>query len=118
MIVFATFVLLAAVTFAANEARRGPLARTAQEWMLDAAGLVAQGVLIPLMQIALVYWLFSHLWPQWRGSLDLSPGAAFLLNFVVVDYLYYWNHRLLHGKRLWDAHAVHHRSEERRVGKA
>lgn len=30
-----------------------------------------------------------------------------MLNFVAVDYLYYWNHRLLHGP-LWRWHAAHH----------
>ncbi|MBI3649919.1 MAG: sterol desaturase family protein [Acidobacteria bacterium] len=111
MIVFASFIILAALTFAVNESRRAALARHAQDWMLDAAGLVVQGVLLPLVQIALVYWLFATLAPRWQGALAVSPTLAFLLNFVLVDYLYYWNHRLLHGKTWWDIHAVHHSAE-------
>jgi sterol desaturase/sphingolipid hydroxylase (fatty acid hydroxylase superfamily) len=29
-----------------------------------------------------------------------------------VDYLYYWNHRLLHTRRLWPIHLVHHTVDE------
>jgi sterol desaturase/sphingolipid hydroxylase (fatty acid hydroxylase superfamily) len=111
MIVFASFIILAALTFAVKESRRAALAREAQDWMLDAAGLLVQGLITPILQITIIYWLFSLLLPQMKGSLEISPGLAFLLNFVVIDYLYYWNHRLLHGKKLWATHAVHHTAE-------
>ena len=39
-----------------------------------------------------------------------SSGSS--LNFVAVDYLYYWNHRLLHTRRLWPVHQVHHTVHE------
>src|SRR5690606_34754067 len=42
---------------------------------------------------------------------ELAAALAFLLNFIVVDYLYYWNHRLLHSQFFWPAHAVHHSIE-------
>src|SRR5205085_9902156 len=111
MIIFASFIILAALTFAGKETRRVVLARNSKDWLLDTTGLLVQGIIIPLLQITLIYWLFSLLLPQAKGSLALSPVIAFLLNFVVVDYLYYWNHRLLHGKTLWIAHAVHHTAE-------
>jgi sterol desaturase/sphingolipid hydroxylase (fatty acid hydroxylase superfamily) len=111
MVVLASFIILAALTFAVKESRRAALAREAQDWMLDAAGLLVQGIIIPIVQITIIYWLFLRLLPQLKGALEISPGLAFLLNFVVVDYLYYWNHRLLHGKKLWDTHAVHHTAE-------
>jgi sterol desaturase/sphingolipid hydroxylase (fatty acid hydroxylase superfamily) len=111
MIVFASFIILAALTFTVKESRRAALAREAQDWMLDAAGLLVQGLIIPILQITIIYWLFSMLLPQMQGSLEISPWLAFLLNFVVIDYLYYWNHRLLHGKKLWATHAVHHTAE-------
>jgi sterol desaturase/sphingolipid hydroxylase (fatty acid hydroxylase superfamily) len=111
MIIFASFIILAALTFIVKEARRGVLARNTKDWMLDATGLLVQGVAIPILQITLIYWLFSLLLPQAKGSFEISPLIAFLLNFVCVDYLYYWNHRLLHGKTLWKMHAVHHTAE-------
>jgi sterol desaturase/sphingolipid hydroxylase (fatty acid hydroxylase superfamily) len=111
MIVFLTFILLVALTLAVKATRRAALARKAQDWVLDVAGLMVQGVMIPILQITLVYWLFSLLLLPAKGSLEVSPVIAFLLNFIVVDYFYYWNHRLLHGKTLWDTHAVHHTAE-------
>lgn len=111
MLVFVAFVSLAIITLMVKESRRAVLSRDASAWLLDTAGLWVQGILIPLLQMTLVYSLFSLLLPQAKGSLDLHPIAAFLLNFVVVDYLYYWNHRLLHGKIFWQTHAVHHTAE-------
>jgi sterol desaturase/sphingolipid hydroxylase (fatty acid hydroxylase superfamily) len=111
MLVFISFVVLAALTFAIERTRRNTLQRRAEDWLLDMAGLVVQGVAIPVMQTTIVYALLALLLPDWQGSLDVPPVVAFLLNFVLVDYLYYWNHRLLHGKTLWDTHAVHHTAE-------
>lgn len=67
-----------------------------------------QGAVIPLLQVVVADVVLSRLAPSWRGSLRLDWWAAFLLNFVVVDYAYYWNHRLLHTPALWRWHAVHH----------
>ena len=111
MLVFAAFLILTVITFAVKESRRAMMSRDSSLWLLDMSGLLVQGILIPVLQTTLVYSLFSILLPQAKGLLDLHPVAAFLLNFVVVDYLYYWNHRLLHGKTFWQTHAVHHTAE-------
>ena len=76
--------------------------------MLDLSGLAMQGIGVPVVQLYLATQAFADLAPGWRGS--ISPGllGGFLLNFVFVDYVYYWNHRLLHTGSLWRWHAVHH----------
>lgn len=38
----------------------------------------------------------------------MPDWAGFLLNMFLVDYLYYWNHRLMHLKSLFPIHMVHH----------
>jgi sterol desaturase/sphingolipid hydroxylase (fatty acid hydroxylase superfamily) len=111
MIVLASFLILTAITFAVRESRRVVLGRNGEDWLLDVAGLIVQGVAIPLLQTTLVYGLFSLLLPPAKGVFEVHPVIAFLLNFIVVDYLYYWNHRLLHRSELWDTHAVHHTAE-------
>lgn len=111
MIILASFLILAVLTLVPREARRLVLARKGADWLLDAAGLLVQGIAIPFLQITLIYGLFSLFLPDAKGALEISPVPAFLLNFVVVDYLYYWNHRLLHGRTLWETHAVHHTAE-------
>lgn len=111
MIVFIAFLTLTALTLALGETRASALGRNSDEWTLDASGLLIQGALIPLLQSSLVYALLVAVAPRLKGSLDISSAGAFLLNFVAVDYLYYWNHRLLHSNLLWNAHAVHHTPE-------
>src|SRR5437764_15476089 len=111
MLVFASFITLMALTFAFKKSRYAALHRDASTWLLDAAGLLIQGVAIPVLQISVVYECFAFLLPQAKGTLDLHPAGAFLINFVFVDYLYYWNHRLLHTAGLWRIHAVHHTAE-------
>lgn len=77
-------------------------------WVLDLAGLAVQGAVIPFLQIALVVAGLRWIAPGAGGALQITSWFGFALAFVGVDYLYYWNHRLLHGRRLWPIHQVHH----------
>ena len=70
--------------------------RKMDDWMLDGVSLFVQGAVIPLCQVFLVAALLSSLAPSTAGSLVLDPLLSFALCFVGVDYLYYWNHRILH----------------------
>lgn len=92
-------------------AGRGPRARrSAADWTLDLLGILMQGWVVPFAAGALAAHGLGRLSPATAGALALPGWAAFALNFVGVDYLYYWNHRLLHGP-LWRVHAVHHTAE-------
>lgn len=82
--------------------------RNSGEWILDGIGLIFQGVVIPGCQILIIYKMLKISWPNFSGALAMNPYTAFLLNFVIVDYFYYWNHRLLHTGKLWRWHLVHH----------
>jgi sterol desaturase/sphingolipid hydroxylase (fatty acid hydroxylase superfamily) len=111
MLVFISFLLLATLTFSLRQTRSRVRLRGPADWALDGAGLMIQGVVVPALQSALIFGLLSGIAPKARGLLSLSAVSGFLLNFVMVDYLYYWNHRWLHGRSLWPAHAVHHTPE-------
>lgn len=106
MVVLGTFILLLGLTAWRYwpELRQKPLT----DWMLDSAGLWVQGLLIPLLQLTLLQRLYQQLFPGWHHDLDVHPLLAFTLSFVAVDYLYYWNHRLLHSRWGWMAHRIHH----------
>ncbi len=80
-------------------------------WGLDLSNLTIQGLLIPLLRLSLLFLGFKLLWPTAQGSLQWSWLTGFLVNFVVVDYLYYWNHRIFHHKRVFPVHLVHHTVE-------
>lgn len=82
--------------------------KTWPDWCLDVSGLCLQGLLIPLLQMTVVYSLYHWLLPSYRAHWHLSPILSCALSLVVVDYLYYWNHRLLHHPWLWPGHLVHH----------
>lgn len=105
MIVFAAFAVLIAATALVRGWKY--FDRTPGEWLVDGAGLVVQGVVVPLIETFAIVAVLAAVAPKLRGSLSMPFAAAFALNFVVIDYAYYWNHRLLHGA-LWRWHAVHH----------
>jgi sterol desaturase/sphingolipid hydroxylase (fatty acid hydroxylase superfamily) len=107
VIVFAAFCVLGVAAFCRADGPSRVMSRTGAEWLADASGLVIQGIGVPFAQTALIYAGLMKLSPSLHGCISLSPLAAFLLNFAGVDYLYYWNHRMLHGK-LWPWHALHH----------
>ncbi len=91
--------------------RRKPLG----DWLLDLSGLFVQGWLIPWLQVVGVVAALRAVVPSLEGALVLpfAPWlCGFLLSFVAVDYVYYWNHRLLHHPRLFFAHLVHHTLSE------
>jgi sterol desaturase/sphingolipid hydroxylase (fatty acid hydroxylase superfamily) len=52
-------------------------------------------------------WLYDH------RLFTLPDGLAWIVAVVVLDFVYYWWHRLSHEVNfLWAAHGVHHQSED------
>jgi sterol desaturase/sphingolipid hydroxylase (fatty acid hydroxylase superfamily) len=108
MTIFLTFIVLVGWNLSQFEGRMNWLQKTRAAWSIDLAGLLMQGVVIPLLQVTIIYQFYHNTLLLDRGSWQLHPIVAFSLSFVGVDYLYYWNHRLLHTKWLWPTHLVHH----------
>lgn len=79
------------------------------DWLLNGSGLLAQGLLIPLLSL----WLGQQLAMQLPSLNGILPGAlgAFLLSFVGLDLLYYAQHRYLHSHAWW-LHLPHHSSQQ------
>jgi sterol desaturase/sphingolipid hydroxylase (fatty acid hydroxylase superfamily) len=96
------------MTLGFRKSRELVLSRSRLDWLFDVSGLIAQGVIIPALQILVGLYLYKQFLPELQGQLRLNGILSFLLSFVFVDYLYYWNHRLLHVKKLWPTHALHH----------
>ena len=77
--------------------------------LLNIAGLAIQGTVIPLMGYLIATHVLADRWPGYAGILEIGWLGAFLLNFVAVDFLYYWQHRLFHHvPALWALHECHH----------
>jgi sterol desaturase/sphingolipid hydroxylase (fatty acid hydroxylase superfamily) len=104
---FAFFVLVAAERV--WPASNSPNSFTRADWAMNLIGFTMQGLLVP----ALGYWISTHILPQafphQAGTLHIGFLGAFLLNFIVIDFLYYLQHRAFHDVPfLWKLHAPHH----------
>jgi sterol desaturase/sphingolipid hydroxylase (fatty acid hydroxylase superfamily) len=108
MIIFLTFIILIGWNLRQPQGQIAWQHKTIAAWTIDLAGLLMQGVIIPLLQITVIFQLYLYVLPLDRANWQLHPFAALSLSFIGVDYLYYWNHRLLHTKWLWRVHLVHH----------
>ncbi len=108
VLVFSVFFGLVVATFWSKDGWQRLCERSSASWILDLIGLFVQGFFIPILQVVVVGKLYAWVLPEWQGTIELPPMLGFLLNFVAIDYLYYWNHRLFHGKSLWPVHQVHH----------
>jgi len=84
--------------------------RTKQEWMIDLVGLFIQGVVIPIFPV-LVIPILVYLFPSNYQKIEINPLYQIIISFVLIDYMYYWNHRLFHTKRFWHIHRLHHSSK-------
>ncbi len=108
MLVFFAFVILLTLTVLSDNKLTLFRLKKREDWFVDGINLFFQGILIPILQITVIYQLYQHLLPNFQSSLNLHPIVAFCFSFVFVDYLYYWNHRLFHTRWLWYVHQVHH----------
>ena len=81
------------------------------DWLLNLSGFAFQGLAIPTLGYLITTRLLPQIWPQAQGVLPFGYWGAFALNFVGVDLLYYWQHRLFHTVSwLWQLHRCHHAS--------
>jgi sterol desaturase/sphingolipid hydroxylase (fatty acid hydroxylase superfamily) len=106
---FIAFLLLAAIERMRSAQRQSHY--SVGDHALNWLGLIVQGALVPLAG----YWIATQLlavhFPQYAGTLQVGWWGAFALNFIGVDFLYYWQHRLFHGPAaLWALHRCHHAS--------
>ncbi len=111
ILILLTFWLILGYTVANAERRTRLFSRSLGQWAVDLFGLTMHGTVVPLFQSFVLVVLFSKACPTLGGIWDIPAPLAFLLSFVLVDYAYYWNHRLLHTEKLWRFHSLHHSGE-------
>lgn len=109
IILFLIFSGLTITGLLSEENRKVTLSRTHTEWILDLTGLFIQGILIPAFPFMIIP-LLNYFFPALQGKFELSSVTQFGISFILVDYFYYWNHRLLHKKQAWVLHKLHHSS--------
>mgnify|MGYP003685301783 CR=1 FL=1 len=105
---FLIFSLLILANYSIKSVRDESFSKTKSDWFIDLINLPIQGVLVPIIQFTLLFAAFDFILPTYRASVRLDLIWIFLINFVLVDYIYYWGHRFLHTKKMWKFHVVHH----------
>lgn len=73
------------------------------------------GLSIKVAFIFLYDWFLNHFSLQSLLGVGPWPMAwwGWCIAFILIDFVYYWFHRLSHGINfMWAAHSVHHQSEE------
>lgn len=82
----------------------------------DAVGSLSTGMLNRTMSFATLYlnWAGYSILFGYFGYFELPHTIlTWVVAFIIYDFFYYWSHRLAHVYSLfWNAHAVHHQSEE------
>ena len=105
IIVFIVLVVINSINpIIAQQLKEKPM----KDWIIDLSNLFIQGTLFPILQVTLFFILYRNIFPNFENSLKSPQIVSFLLNFVFVDYIYYWSHRALHSKKIWFLHKVHH----------
>ncbi len=110
-IIFCLLVALSVILFRKRE-KKYFSSKSISYWIVDIVGLILQGVFIPLLHTFLVSGLLHNFFPGFNGIWKLGALESFLLNFVIVDYIYYWFHRFYHTRKYWALHLLHHTAEE------
>lgn len=104
------FFLLIAVELITARVRRRSLYRLADSIGDLGCGMFQQALLVFLAGSAIAGYTFVY---ERLRLFTPSDGAAWIIAFIGVDFLFYWWHRLSHGVNfLWAAHVIHHQSED------
>src|SRR6516225_278953 len=83
---------------------RGVAASLADAFVRRGADLLGLGALAPLPVLAQAHRL---------ATIRMDSVAAWLGLYLLVEFVYYWHHRLTHRVRwFWATHSVHHSSNE------
>ncbi|MEZ5303971.1 MAG: sterol desaturase family protein [Verrucomicrobiales bacterium] len=89
--------------------RRQPNRHGPWDWAIHLSGFAFQGAVIPACGYLLASRALPAALPDFANVVPLGWVGAFLLNFVFVDFLFYWQHRLFHrSPGLWKLHCCHH----------
>lgn len=105
----ASLVLLTAISKVGLEVLKR---RNTADWILDGISLLNHFVILPMLQVSIVFPLLYLLVPNLKGTVEIGWGLAIAAN-MLIDYGWYWNHRFFHARtRLWSLHAVHHEPQE------
>ncbi len=109
ILIFLSFSACSVAGLLTEDLRKKIISRHRKEWAVDIGGLFIQGIIVPAFPF-LVIPILNYFFSSKAGSIDLNPFIQFIISFIIIDYLYYWNHRYFHSKLFWYLHRLHHSS--------
>ncbi|MCX6118576.1 MAG: sterol desaturase family protein [Proteobacteria bacterium] len=103
------FLAIALITLGSTYQRGLTLTRDFGDWFVDISSLIVHFFILPVVGVTLVYKLLDFSLPNLKGSISSTPWTNIGL-YLVIDYAWYWNHRIFHADTpLWHLHSTHHK---------
>jgi sterol desaturase/sphingolipid hydroxylase (fatty acid hydroxylase superfamily) len=111
IVLYSFLFMLLVLTLITKQSQIQFLKRTKSDWVLDITSLAMHSFVLPLLNVLLLYKLLDLIIPELKGTVDFGwPGT--ILFHSLLDYGWYWNHRLFHSRTfIWNFHKVHHAPE-------
>ena len=111
IVLYSFIFTLLVFTLVSEESKKQFLMRTKSDWMLDIVSLSMHSFILPLLNLLILYKFLDFVVPELKGSINFGWSGAIAFH-VLLDYGWYWNHRLFHAKtKMWNYHKVHHAPE-------
>ena len=86
--------------------------RVPAERLIDSFGLLLQAFFVPLVASLVAKFMWPSLFIINQADFQIPFWLQFILPLTIVDYLFYWNHRILHRRKFWWLHRLHHSSKK------
>lgn len=82
------------------------------DWVVDVVSLLMHFSVLPALQVIIVFGLLKWSLPELENTIESGVFASVLV-YLIIDYLWYWNHRIMHSRTwLWNLHRTHHAPEQ------
>ena len=104
--------LMMVLTLIQRKTRKKALSRKPADFIIDTISLGAHFFIVPAVAFFAIHAIQKYV-PSENLGFIRGPGILiFIGGLVVVDYFWYWNHRLFHADTwFWNLHEVHHNAK-------
>ncbi len=101
-----------ALTLIQSKSRKNTTSRNSSDVVIDGVSLLVHFFLIPAAVFWTIGWLKMGVASEYMGVFKLPKFLTAVGGLILVDYFWYWNHRLFHADTwLWNLHQVHHNAK-------
>lgn len=103
-----TFIFFLLISLIVTSERKGIKSRDINDWVVDISSLLIHFFILPILQILIVQKSMAYFFPNAKVTVE-STLLISILFYLIIDYGWYWNHRILHSRtKLWNLPRTHH----------